>query len=74
MDDGDSLAVAASIHRALLFAAAGSSRGIHGDADLILPIKPLKPPHVIKGGTHLMIVNRAAEISVIINEALKDIK
>lgn len=47
---------------------------IHGDADLILPIKPLKPTHVIKGGTHLMIVNRAAEISVIINEALKDIK
>jgi pimeloyl-ACP methyl ester carboxylesterase len=47
---------------------------IHGDADLIFPIKPLKPTHVIKGGTHMMIVNRAKEISAIINEVLKDVK
>jgi pimeloyl-ACP methyl ester carboxylesterase len=47
---------------------------IHGDADLIFPIKPLKPTHIIKGGTHMMIVNRAAEISAIINGVLKDLK
>jgi pimeloyl-ACP methyl ester carboxylesterase len=46
---------------------------IHGDADLIFPIKPLKPTHIIKGGTHMMIVNRAAEISAIINEVLKGV-
>ncbi|WP_346236811.1 alpha/beta fold hydrolase [Niabella insulamsoli] len=44
---------------------------IHGDADLIFPIKPLTPTHVIKGGTHMMIMNRADEISTIINEALQ---
>ncbi len=47
---------------------------IHGDADLIFPIKPLKPTHVIKSGTHMMIVNRAAEISAIINEILKGVE
>lgn len=44
---------------------------IHGDADLIFPIKLLKPTHVIKGGTHMMIINRADEISAIINETLE---
>ncbi len=47
---------------------------IHGDADLLFPIKPLRPTHVIRGGTHMMIVNRAAEISAIINEVLKNVK
>ncbi|WP_245957615.1 alpha/beta hydrolase [Niabella yanshanensis] len=47
---------------------------IHGDADLIFPIKPLKPTHIIHGGTHMMIMNRAAEISAIINKVVKDVK
>jgi len=44
---------------------------IHGDADRIFPIKTVNPTHVIRSGTHMMIVNRAKEISVIINEGLK---
>ena len=31
---------------------------IHGDADKIFPIKYIKDCYVVKGGTHIMIVNR----------------
>lgn len=47
---------------------------IHGDADQVFPIKPLKPTHIIKGGTHMMVLNRAAEISAIINDILKGVQ
>lgn len=43
---------------------------IHGDADRIFPIKTISPTHVIKSGTHMMIHNRANEISTIINKVL----
>jgi pimeloyl-ACP methyl ester carboxylesterase len=39
---------------------------IHGDKDKIFPIKKITATHVVKGGTHLMIYNRAQEISQII--------
>ena len=42
---------------------------VHGDNDKIFPIQNLKPTHVIKGGGHLMIMNKAPEI----NTALKEI-
>lgn len=42
---------------------------IHGTSDKILPLKEAK--FVIKGGEHLMIVNRADEVSQAIKEALK---
>lgn len=45
---------------------------IHGDADRVFPIKTINPTHVIRSGTHMMIVNRAKEISAIINERLKN--
>lgn len=40
---------------------------VHGDTDRIFPIKKLLPTHVIKGGGHFMIMNKAAEV----NSALK---
>ncbi|GAB3431686.1 alpha/beta fold hydrolase [Niabella aquatica] len=43
---------------------------IHGDCDKIFPLKTISPTHVIKSGTHMMIYNRANEISTIINKVL----
>jgi pimeloyl-ACP methyl ester carboxylesterase len=42
---------------------------IHGDRDNIFPIRNLVPTHVVKGGGHLMIMNKATEV----NAALKQI-
>ena len=42
---------------------------VHGDADRLFPIRYIAPTHVIKGGGHFMIMNRAAEV----NEILKNI-
>lgn len=39
---------------------------IHGDKDRVLPITTFKPAHVIRGGGHLMVIDRAAELSEII--------
>lgn len=39
---------------------------IHGDKDKIFPIKKIKPHVVVKGGTHMMVYNRATEISTLI--------
>jgi pimeloyl-ACP methyl ester carboxylesterase len=43
---------------------------IHGTTDRILPIRFVKADLQIKGGTHLMIINRAAEVQAKIMEAL----
>jgi pimeloyl-ACP methyl ester carboxylesterase len=44
---------------------------IHGSADRILPIRFVHADIVIKGGTHLMIMNKATEVQQKILEALK---
>ena len=44
---------------------------IHGDKDQIFPIKYISPTHIIKNGTHMMVWNRAGEISKIINNVLE---
>jgi pimeloyl-ACP methyl ester carboxylesterase len=44
---------------------------IHGSADRILPIRFVNADIVIKGGTHLMIMNKAAEVQEKILEAIK---
>jgi len=36
---------------------------IHGDKDKIFPVKKIKPTSIIKDGTHMIIYNRAGEIS-----------
>lgn len=43
---------------------------IHGDKDRIFPIKKLSPTHVVKGGTHMIIYNRAGEVGSLIEREL----
>lgn len=43
---------------------------IHGDNDKMFPIKKLSPTHIIKGGGHFMIMNKAVEVSRYINSIL----
>jgi pimeloyl-ACP methyl ester carboxylesterase len=47
---------------------------IHGDKDKIFPVKKIKTGHIIKGGTHFMVYNRAAEISELITKELENSK
>lgn len=46
---------------------------IHGSADKIFPCKNIDANYTIREGTHMMIMNRADEISDIINNELKKI-
>jgi len=43
---------------------------VHGTNDHLLPIKYTHPDYTIKGGGHLMILNRADEVNRILNEVL----
>jgi pimeloyl-ACP methyl ester carboxylesterase len=43
---------------------------IHGEKDKIFPIKKISPSFVVKDGTHMMIYNRAKEISEFIQKEL----
>jgi pimeloyl-ACP methyl ester carboxylesterase len=43
---------------------------IHGERDRLLPLRYTKPSHVISKAGHLMVVNRAGEISRIMKEIL----
>lgn len=47
---------------------------IHGDKDRIFRIKKIKPTYVIKDGTHMMIYNRAKEISDFVAKELAKVK
>ncbi len=49
----------------------GNIYHIHGEEDKIFPIKTVQPTHIIKKGTHFMIMDRAEEINECINEMLK---
>lgn len=44
---------------------------IHGSKDEILPLKYTNPTHIIKGGGHLMIMERAKDINCILTEVVK---
>ena len=43
---------------------------VHGDADRLFPIRKIVPTHIIKGGGHFMIMNRAEEVSDVLNKIL----
>ena len=43
---------------------------IHGENDRMFPLKNIQPTHVIKKGTHIMILNRGKEISSCIEQIL----
>jgi hypothetical protein len=45
---------------------------LHGDNDKIFPIKKTFADYIIKGGAHLMVHNRAEEISEILNQLLEN--
>ena len=45
---------------------------IHGENDKMFPIKNISATHVIKNGTHIMILNRAEEISACVEEILNN--
>lgn len=47
---------------------------IHGTADRVIPFRNVSATHVIEGGCHLMVVDRAAEISEIIKQALAPVE
>lgn len=43
---------------------------IHGDADRLFPIRKIEPTHLIKGGGHFMVMNKAAAVSAALEEIL----
>jgi pimeloyl-ACP methyl ester carboxylesterase len=43
---------------------------IHGEKDKMFPLKNVRPSHIIAGGTHIMILNKAGEISACIEKIL----
>jgi pimeloyl-ACP methyl ester carboxylesterase len=43
---------------------------IHGGKDRMFPIRKVQPTHVIGDGGHLMVFNRAAEVSGVLREIL----
>ena len=43
---------------------------IHGESDRMFPIKNIQPTHVIKKGTHIMILNKADEISACVEQII----
>lgn len=45
---------------------------IHGDDDFLLPLKNTHATHVIKGGSHMMVLNQAEEVSFLINDILSN--
>ena len=44
---------------------------LHGNNDMLIPLKNVKADYCINGGTHAMIVNKAKEISSRIDEIIK---
>lgn len=46
---------------------------IHGDDDHTIPIKHVKADYIIKGGSHMMTLTRADEISTLLDRLLSDL-
>lgn len=46
---------------------------IHGSKDMTLPLRYVQPTHIIPGGGHVMILNRAEELNKLIEDALLSI-
>ncbi|MEO6723612.1 MAG: alpha/beta hydrolase [Ferruginibacter sp.] len=43
---------------------------VHGDADKLFPIRKVAATHIIKGGGHFMIMNKATEVSAALQQIL----
>lgn len=46
---------------------------IHGSKDEILPVRYTRPTHIIAKGTHLMVMNRAAEVNNLLKDLLESV-
>jgi pimeloyl-ACP methyl ester carboxylesterase len=46
---------------------------IHGTKDEILPLKYTRPTHLVQGGNHLMIMNKATELNEILKTLLDQV-
>jgi pimeloyl-ACP methyl ester carboxylesterase len=44
---------------------------IHGSGDHTLPMRLVKPDHVIEGGSHMMVLTRGEEVSKLIGDILR---
>jgi pimeloyl-ACP methyl ester carboxylesterase len=44
---------------------------IHGSRDELIPLRYVRPTHVIPGGTHLMVLMKAREINAILEQELR---
>ena len=45
---------------------------IHGNRDNTIPIKCVKCDHIVEGGSHMMMLTRGSELSVLINKILEE--
>lgn len=46
---------------------------IHGDKDILFPISKIKNPITINGGTHVMVYEKGADVSIEVNKVLENI-
>jgi hypothetical protein len=46
---------------------------IHGSRDEILPIRFTHPTHTVEGGNHLMIMSKAPELNIFLQEVFSNI-
>ena len=44
---------------------------IHGDADIVFPIKNIEATHILPQGTHIMILNKGSKVSKLLQNILK---
>jgi len=44
---------------------------IHGDADIVFPIKNIEATHILPKGTHIMILNKGSKVSKLLQNILK---
>lgn len=45
---------------------------IHGDADIVFPLKNIKATHVLPQGTHVMILNKGSKVSKLLENIVKN--
>ena len=45
---------------------------IHGDKDVVFPLKNIEKCEVLEGGTHIMLINKGKELSSKIVEIIED--
>jgi len=44
---------------------------IHGDADIVFPIKNIEATHILPQGTHIMILNKGSKVSKLLENIMK---